>query len=48
MNYLLFLMGFLNEDNNNNFSSGFSSYSSYLNLTYNNITFKQLIISDIT
>lgn len=40
-------MKFLNEDNNDNFSSRFRSYSIYLNLKYNNITFKQLMISNI-
>lgn len=46
MNYLLFLMGFLNEDNNNKFSSRFSSYIIYLNMKYNRNTFKQLVIFD--
>lgn len=45
---LRIVIGFLNEDNNNTFCSGLISYRSYLNLKYNHITFKQLIISDKT
>lgn len=44
----IILMGFSNKDSNNNFSPEFSNYSIYLNLNYNDIKFKQLIISGMT